>query len=206
MTENEAQCRVTFSEELSQVVRHAKETNFEHLLGGDELWFYYKYRYDSAWAPSRAIFRFGKHRKFRRKMPGSHYLVDVKHPQSPCFACRDAVQCGVLLCICSALPDIERSLCDGKRREALRGVYLHLNDTPIHSAKRSQKEIARTKATRDVHLDYSPDATSNHFFLFGYLKGEMGGFTVNSPANILSEIRWIFQKISKETLAAVYDE
>jgi hypothetical protein len=28
---NEAQCRITFSEEFLQVVRHAKETNFEQL-------------------------------------------------------------------------------------------------------------------------------------------------------------------------------
>jgi hypothetical protein len=36
--------------------------------------------------------------------------------------------------------------------------------------------------------------------LFGYLKGEMVGFILNSPADILSEIRRIFQEISKETL------
>jgi hypothetical protein len=34
----------------------------------------------------------------------------------------------------------------------------------------------------------------------------MAGFTTNSPADILSEIRRIFQEISKETLLAVYDE
>jgi hypothetical protein len=42
--------------------------------------------------------------------------------------------------------------------------------------------------------------------LFDYLKDEMAGFTANSPADILSEIRWIFQEIPKETLVAVYDE
>jgi hypothetical protein len=35
MTETETQCRVAFSEELLQVVRHAKKINFEHLLTGD---------------------------------------------------------------------------------------------------------------------------------------------------------------------------
>jgi hypothetical protein len=34
----------------------------------------------------------------------------------------------------------------------------------------------------------------------------MVGFTANSPADILSEIRRIFQEMSKETLVAVYDE
>jgi hypothetical protein len=67
MTENEAQCRATFSEELLQVVRHAKETNFEHLLTGDESWFYYQYTHDSAWAPSRATLPTQKEQKIQTK-------------------------------------------------------------------------------------------------------------------------------------------
>jgi hypothetical protein len=42
--------------------------------------------------------------------------------------------------------------------------------------------------------------------LFDHLKGEMAGFTANSPANILSETRRVFQEISKKTRVAVYDE
>jgi hypothetical protein len=34
----------------------------------------------------------------------------------------------------------------------------------------------------------------------------MAGFTANSPADIFSEIRRIFQEISKETILAVYGE
>jgi hypothetical protein len=34
----------------------------------------------------------------------------------------------------------------------------------------------------------------------------MARVTANSPADILSEIRWIFQEIPKETLMAVYDD
>jgi hypothetical protein len=50
LTENEAQGRVIFSKELLQVLCHAKETNFEHLLTGDESWFYYEHPYDLDWA------------------------------------------------------------------------------------------------------------------------------------------------------------
>jgi hypothetical protein len=57
-----------------------------------------------------------------------------------------------------------------------------------------------------VHPAYSLDAAPSDFFLFDYLKGEMADFTVNRPADILSEIRRIFQEISKKTLVAVYDE
>jgi hypothetical protein len=37
-----------------------------------------------------------------------------------------------------------------------------------------------------VHPAYSPDAAPSDFFLFGYLKDEMAGFTPNSPGDILS--------------------
>jgi histone-lysine N-methyltransferase SETMAR len=106
----------------------------------------------------------------------------------------------------SVLPDIERNLCDGKHRKTLRGVYLHLDNVPAHNTKRSRQEIAGTKTSRVVHPAYSPDVAPSDFFLLGHLKGEMADFTANSPADILSEIRRIFQEIPKETLVAMYDE
>jgi hypothetical protein len=62
------------------------------------------------------------------------------------------------------------------------------------------------KVTRVMHPVYSPDAAPCDFFLFGYLKGEMAGFTVDLPVDILSEIRRIFQEISEKTLVAMYNE
>jgi hypothetical protein len=41
---------------------------------------------------------------------------------------------------------------------------------------------------------------------FGYPKAEMAGFTGNSPPDIPSEIRGIFQEIAQEIFADVYDE
>jgi hypothetical protein len=106
----------------------------------------------------------------------------------------------------SVLPDIERNLCDSKRMKAVRGIYLHLDNAPGHKAQRSRQGIARTKGTRIVHTAYSHDAAPSGSFLFGYLKGEMAGFIVNSAAGIPSEIHQIFQEISKETLVAVSGE
>jgi hypothetical protein len=54
MTENEAQCPVTFSEKFLQVLRHARETDFEHVLTDNESWFYYEYSHDSAWVLTEA--------------------------------------------------------------------------------------------------------------------------------------------------------
>jgi hypothetical protein len=205
MTWSEAQCWVTFFEELLEVVRHAKETNFEHLLTGDESWFYYQDLHDSAWAPSRVTLPTRTSKKIQTKSClvsiiwstfGIHSL-----PALPAGVRYDAE----FFCA-YVLPDMERNLCDGKHRKMRRGVYLHLGNARGHNAKRSRQEIARTKVSRVVHLAYSPDVAPSDFFLFGHLTGEMAGFSANSRADILSEIRRIFQEMTKETLVAVYDE
>jgi hypothetical protein len=89
----------------------------------------------------------------------------------------------------SVPPDIERNLCDGKSTKTLRGVHLHLDNAPAHNAKWSRQEAARIKATRVADPAYSADAAPSYIFLFDFLKGEMAGFTANSPADILSQIR-----------------
>jgi hypothetical protein len=65
--ENEAQGWLIFSEELLQVVCHAKETNLENLLTGDESRFYCEDTLDSTWAPSRATLPTRKAQKSQTK-------------------------------------------------------------------------------------------------------------------------------------------
>jgi hypothetical protein len=71
----QSQCRVTFSGELLQFVGHAKNTNFERLLTGDESSFYYEYPSHSAWALLRATLPTRKAQRIQTdEMPGFHYL------------------------------------------------------------------------------------------------------------------------------------
>jgi hypothetical protein len=98
----------------------------------------------------------------------------------------------------SVLPDVERNLCDGKRRKMSRDVYL-----PFRQCISSQHQTAAARnCPNQIHQSrgrpYSPDAAPSDFFLFGCLKGKMASFTANSRADILSEIRQIFQEISKD--------
>jgi hypothetical protein len=104
------------------------------------------------------------------------------------------------------LSDIERNLCDGKRRKMVQGVCIHLDNAPAHNAEKSRQGMVRTRSTGVVHPAYSPAAVPSDFFLSGCLKAEMAGFTANSPADIRFKIRRIFQEISKETLMTMYDE
>jgi hypothetical protein len=57
-----------------------------------------------------------------------------------------------------------------------------------------------------AYLAYSRDSAPSDFFLFGYLKCEIAGFTASSAEDILSEIRRIFEKIPKEILTIVYNK
>jgi hypothetical protein len=103
----------------------------------------------------------------------------------------------------SVFPDIERNLCDGKRRKRFRGLYLPLDNAPPHNAKRPRQEIARTKAKRATDPAHSPDGAPSDFFLFGNLKPEMTESTASSGEHILSKIRGIFETIPKEITTAV---
>jgi hypothetical protein len=134
--DNEAQCRVAFSEEFVQVVRHTKETSFEHLLTGDESWFYYECALIRFGLRRRPLFGLEKHRKFRPKC-----LISVIWSTSgilSLLALPAGMQYDAEFFCLSVLPDIERNLCDGKHRKMLRGAYLHLDNAPAHNAKRSR--------------------------------------------------------------------
>jgi hypothetical protein len=134
MTGNRVQCRVGFSEELLEVVHHAKETNFEHLLTGDESRFYYEYLHDLAWAPSRATLptRTSKKIQTRKYVISIIWLMSGIHSL---LALPAGVPYDAEFFDASGLLDIATNLCDGKHRKTLRGVYLHLDNARAHNAK-----------------------------------------------------------------------
>jgi hypothetical protein len=70
----------------------------------------------------------------------------------------------------SVCPDPEKNLCQGSCTKTFRGIYLHLDSAPTHSAKRLRQQIARTKSTRVIHSAYFPDAAPSDFFLFGHFE------------------------------------
>jgi hypothetical protein len=59
-------------------MRHAKETNFKHVLTGHETWFYYEYPHDSAWAPLRATLP----TRTSKKIQAKKCLISIIWPTS----------------------------------------------------------------------------------------------------------------------------
>jgi hypothetical protein len=137
MTRNDAQCRVAFSEELLEVVRHAKETNFEHFLTVDESWFYYEYPHDSVWAPSRATLPTRTSKKIETKKCHISIIWSTSGIHS-LLALPAGVRYDAEFFCAFVLPDVERNLCDDKHWKTLGGVDLHLDNAPAHNPKRSR--------------------------------------------------------------------
>jgi hypothetical protein len=53
---------------------------------------------------------------------------------------------------------------------------------------------------------YSPDLAPSDFFLFGYVKGKLMGYRVETPSELLVHIWVILAEIPRETLNAVFLE
>jgi hypothetical protein len=90
----------TFSQELVQVVRHAKETNFEHLLTGDESWFHYECSHDAVWDQSMSTLLTRKAQKIQTEK-GLIFIIWSTSGIHSLLGCRlgsDTVQ--IFLCIC----------------------------------------------------------------------------------------------------------
>jgi hypothetical protein len=64
-------------------------------------------------------------------------------------------------------------------------------------------KLSESKASKVGHRADSPDGAPRDSFLSGHLKREMVGFTVRTPKDTLSEIRWILEDILNDTLTAL---
>jgi hypothetical protein len=56
------------------------------------------------------------------------------------------------------------------------------------------------------HSPYSPDLAPSDFFLFGYVKGRLMGYRVETASQFLVRIRVILAEIPRETLNPVFLE
>lgn len=53
---------------------------------------------------------------------------------------------------------------------------------------------------------YSPDVSSNDFFLYGYVKNQLKGFHFTSRDDLFSKVVEIITKIDKSLWSSVYED
>jgi hypothetical protein len=79
-------------------------------------------------------------------MHGFRYLIDLRHPQS--FVLPAGPRYNAEFFCVSVLPDIEKNLCDGKRKKTLRSVSLYLDNARAHKANGRSKILLEPKPPR----------------------------------------------------------
>jgi hypothetical protein len=128
-----------------EVLEEAELNLFEHVITGDESWFFLDYQRDSLRAESRdAVPERSKQKIDTEKclifvlwcVTGIHTLIDVLNGmmENADFFCHAVMS--------SLIADVKTD----SRRKTLKGLVIHLDSARPHNSRRSQECIAESKA------------------------------------------------------------
>jgi transposase len=180
LTEDQKSERVTYSTQLLATLEQQQPMDFEHIITGDESWFYFYNPPDSAWAESRDTLP----ERIRRKIDTEkclisvlwsvnriHHLIDVLPgmKSNNSFFC-DVVMAGLI-----------QNMISSGRRKTFNLFFIHLDTARPHNSKQSQECIQASKAKPLPHSVDSPDLAPSDFFLFGYLTEKLTAFHLHDP-------------------------
>jgi hypothetical protein len=199
------QNRVTFSRALLEVLRREQQNNFDHVITGDESWFFIDYPNESVWAGSRDEVPIRIKQTIDTEMclisvlwsaNGIHSLIDI--PKGESF--NSLFFCSVI--VLSLVEDV----CSGSRRRSLKVFYVHLDNAHPHNSRQSSDCLQGTKSQRMLQPAHSPDLTPSDFLLFGFLKRQLQGVHLADREAVKSRICQIFSEIDREVLISVFVE
>jgi histone-lysine N-methyltransferase SETMAR len=195
--------RVTFSRALLEVLHREQGNNFEHVITGDESWFFLHYPNESIWAESRDEVPVRIKQTIDAEkclisilwsVKGIHSLIDIPKGESynSVFFCNAVV------------PSLVANICSDQRRRSLKGFYVHLDNARPHNSHQSNDCLQSTKAQRMPQPAYSPDLAPSDFFLFGFLKQQLQGVHLADREALKSAICQIFSRIDRKLLISVF--
>jgi transposase len=197
--------RVTYSRALLEQLTEAQQDDFQHVVTGDESWFFLFYPRESAWVESRFDLPERTKAKFDTEkclisilwsINGIHSLLDVPKgtTYNTAFFCEQV------------LPSLVGNITSHSRRKTLQNFLIHLDNARPHNSGLSRECLEATKAKRMPHPAYSPDLAPSDFFLFGYVKGKLTDYQCETRDELKAAISEIFGGIGKETLHRVFLE
>jgi hypothetical protein len=85
-------------------------------------------------------------------------------------------------------------------------LWMHSDNARPQTAKMSRDYIGLNRMKQAPRPPYSPDLAPSDFFLFGYVKGKLMGYRVETPSELLVGIWVILAEIPRDTLNAVFLE
>jgi hypothetical protein len=90
------------------------------------------------------------------------------------------------------------------RDVARRKLLLRFDSPRCHTAATVTAEMVRLRCVRIPHLAYSPDLAICDFWLFGRLKRELQGITIDTEEDLIEQILTILQSIPQSALRRAF--
>jgi histone-lysine N-methyltransferase SETMAR len=91
-------------------------------------------------------------------------------------------------------------------RKGERKLIIHSDNACPHTAQRSLQFLKQNRMKKALHPLYSPDLAPSDFYLFGYMKRCLAGFSFENPDGLLHGIQGFLAGVQKVTLQAVFLE
>jgi histone-lysine N-methyltransferase SETMAR len=80
-------------------------------------------------------------------------------------------------------------------------VWMHYDNAPAHTARTTITKLAEFGFHKMPHPPYSPDIAPSDFYLFGYLKQLLKGFSAETATDLVHQVKQCLQMISAEERA-----
>lgn len=196
--------RVTYSQQLLDILLKCQKNDFKFILTGDESWFFYYSPHCCQWVhedeevprmvkgnflvPKRMITIFWN----TNGIALLHVLPQNSHMNSTIF-------------IEDILTPLTKFPAYVDAKSSRKKFYLHFDNARAHKAKCVDDFLAQKKFTIPVNPAYSPDLAPSDFYLFGKLKNKFKGVIFESPDELESSIRYEFERIPKSELMSVFN-
>jgi hypothetical protein len=100
----------------------------------------------------------------------------------------------------TAVPDLQRNISNSGHRKNLKGILLHLGNSPAQNSRGSVGVVEKLLTQRMTDPVSSPDLSPSDFLLFGMAKLLFKGNTASDLNELLSLITHCFNGIGEETL------
>lgn len=208
LTPEQKQRRVNFARRFLQEFREGESANYPLILTGDETWLYlYEPETKSqsqVWSavgappPKKALRARSAHKVmvavFFTKGGFFHYIPlgdgSTVTAEWYCTMC---------------LPAVFTALLGGRPQETLRRYFLHHDNAPAHTARRTLEFLAESKVQLVEPAPYSPDLAPCDFWLFPTVKKGLRGRVFQSRQEVLNEFEHEVAKLKKEDFQHCFD-
>ena len=84
---------------------------------------------------------------------------------------------------------------ESRRTNRNRRIILHRNNASCHSARQTVDFLSSNNIDLMTHCPYSPDLSSNDFFLFPNIKNKMRGERFESPEAAVETFRTLLLQL-----------